>query len=171
MSLAACRLFDNSCLTLLSACSPNITMLDLGLNPIIDSTSINDLAIGCGETLVTLILSSCTSLSNILGVRIDDRCVDVLSKFCVKLKCLDISSNAAITDKSLVSIGKMPCIREVSAARCQRVSGVGVGNLVRKRGKALRFLDISYCNAVSHDTVARIRMSFPGLRLNAKLEF
>lgn len=56
-------------------------------------------------------------------------------------------------------------------ARCGRVGGSGVGALMRKRGRALRYLDISFCSLVGHDTVERIRKNYPRLRLNAKLDF
>ena len=124
LSLASCRLFDASCITLLSACCPALRYLDLRANPVINLASISDLALGCGASLETLILSSC--------VRIDDACVDVLARLCGRLACLDVSSNANISDKSLESIGKIRTIREISVARCTRVGGAGIGNLVRR---------------------------------------
>lgn len=141
----------------------HLQYLDIRSSANINDQSLLMVAAGCPH-LSTLLLGTCP--------RLGDASIKMVVQACTQLHTLDISHNPNITEQLLVCIGKQGlAVKKLDLSGCAIVSGSSLLPVLKKVGDTLTFLNVSYCNGLSNQTVIDIREQFPRLSLVAKLRF
>ena len=179
LNLSLCKQITDSSITRIARHFRNLEVLELGGCSHITSNGLLHIAMGLTK-LKYLNLRSCrqvsdTGIGSLCGQgqmeaygchrlehlvmqdcqKLTDQALKHISLGLTKLRSLNLSFCASVTDSGLKFLAKMPLLNELNLRSCDNVSDLGVGFLA-EGGSHITNLDVSFCERVSDTSLAHI---------------
>ncbi|XP_041460659.1 F-box/LRR-repeat protein 14-like [Lytechinus pictus] len=104
--------------------------------------------------LELLVLQDCQKLS--------DTALMSIAKGLHKLKSLNLSFCCGITDTGMISLSRMPSLRELNLRSCDNISDIGLAHLAEYGGHFVT-LDASFCDKIGDAALSHISQGMPNL--------
>lgn len=137
LDLSRSNAVRNSTLEIITKLSPRLKTISLQSCLNISSDGVIILARFCGNSLSSINLSGCISLT--------DKAIEEISKFCNSLVHIDLTGCIHITPKAISKLSSCPLLESLSLKNCKQITDPVIESL----GNQLQQLDLTDCDQIT----------------------